>query len=165
MEQKSSDPRLLAEQLLNFSLSLYVRMKEHPLPGTDLKLSSHGFHILYILNESPDGTVPMTELVSRLGRTRQQLSKLISDLEDDGLVTRVHTSENRRLVYVSLTDAGKETACRSRRNMTDAVEQALRTIPEERLEELDALTSQLADLGIRINQYLQEVSDERSTTT
>ena len=165
MEQKSSDPRLLAEQLLNFSISLYVRMKEHPLPGTDLKLSSHGFHILYILNESPDGTVPMTELVSRLGRTRQQLSKLISDLEDDGLVTRVHTSENRRLVYVSLTDAGKETACRSRRNMTDAVEQALRTIPEERLEELEALTSQFADLGIRINQYLQEVSDERSTTT
>ena len=107
----------------------------------------------------------MTELVSRLGRTRQQLSKLISDLEDDGLVNRVHTSENRRLVYVSLTASGKETACRSRQNMTDAVEQALRTIPAEKLNELDMLTSQLADLGSRINHYLQEVSDERSTTT
>ena len=49
--------------------------------------------------------------------------------------------------------------------MTDAVEQALRTIPAEKLNELDMLTSQLADLGSRINHYLQEVSDERSTTT
>ena len=53
----------------------------------------------------------MTELVSRLGRTRQQRSELISDLEDDGLVNRVQRRvENRRLVYVSL-DCCRKGSC------------------------------------------------------
>ena len=50
-------------------------------------------------------------------------------------------------------------------NGVDMVVLEKEELTEEKLNELDMLTSQLADLGSRINHYLQEVSDERSTTT
>ncbi len=162
MDNSTMRPELLAEQLSGFSLSLYFRIQEHPLTDTALKLGTHGFHILYILENSPGGKAPMTELVARLHRTRQQLSKLISDLEDDGLVARAHTKENRRLVYVSLTEQGRLVTDSARKAMTKAVADALSHVPPETLEEISVCTGQLSDLAEHINTYLQEVSHERS---
>ena len=162
MENSTLRPEVLAERLSGFALSLYFRMQEYPLTDTVLRLGTHGFHILYILENSPDGKTPMTELVTRLHRTRQQLSKLISDLEDDGLVTRIHTKENRRLVYVTLTEQGRRVTGYAHKAMTTAVSDALSHLPSEKLGEIGTCTGQLSKLAEYINTYLQEVSNERS---
>ena len=90
-------PELTAE-FTHMVLTFYYRMQEHPINVPDIKLSSHAFHVLYILSENPEHKVPMAELVKRIRRTKQQLSKLVSTLEDDGLVTRIRIRENRRMV-------------------------------------------------------------------
>ena len=43
-----------------------------------------------------------------MGITKQPLTKLVNDLEAMGLVKRIHDEKNRRQVYVSLTDEGKD---------------------------------------------------------
>ena len=98
-------PELTAE-FTHMVLTFYYRMQEHPINVPDIKLSSHAFHVLYILSENPEHKVPMAELVKRIRRAKQQLSKLVSTLEDDGLVTRIRIRENRRMVYVALTEEG-----------------------------------------------------------
>ncbi len=145
-EEKNSPPDELAESFTHFVLTFYYRMQEHPVNLCGIKLSSHAFHVLYILKEDPRGQVPMTELVTRIRRTKQQLSKLTSDLEDDGLVARVRMKENRRAVYVTLTDKGNEFVRQATASMVGAMTQFLRSLPEEKRTVIEDVTNQLTVL-------------------
>jgi DNA-binding MarR family transcriptional regulator len=49
----------------------------------------------------------MSFLADEMGITKQQLTKLVNDLEAMGLVKRIHDERNRRQVYVTLTDDGR----------------------------------------------------------
>lgn len=139
MEQKQ------VENFTRFVLTLYYRMQEHPIVPSDIRLSSHAFHVLFILNENRDRKVPMTELVTRIRRTKQQLSKIISDLEDSGLVARVRTSENRRTVYVVLTEKGIDFIEDSSKSMVQSMRQFLSNLPEEKINTLISITNQIEE--------------------
>ena len=155
-KELSSVPDRLADSFTHFIVTLYFRIQEHPLTISCIKLNSHSYHVLYILDTSPDGQVPMTELVTRIRRTRQQLSKLISDLEDAGLVTRIHSRENRRQVYVALTEEGRKLTNEIFSCMSGAMKDYLKTLPPEKLsiiqditENLHALSAQLSDFSVK----------------
>lgn len=48
----------------------------------------------------------MTKFADEMGITKQQLTKLVNDLEDKGYVQRLHDNNNRRLVYIEITEEG-----------------------------------------------------------
>ncbi|MFC6171114.1 MarR family winged helix-turn-helix transcriptional regulator [Loigolactobacillus jiayinensis] len=51
--------------------------------------------------------ITMTELAKTIGITRPQLTRIISILEERGLVRRQHNEENRRIVNVYRTEKGE----------------------------------------------------------
>jgi DNA-binding MarR family transcriptional regulator len=73
-------------------------------------LSVSEFEILQQLFNAGDGcgSVRMQELAHEVHLTQSALSRLISRLERDGLVGRDSCTEDRRSVYVTITDAGRE---------------------------------------------------------
>ena len=50
----------------------------------------------------------MQELAHEVHLSQSALSRLISRLERDGLVDRASCTEDRRSVFVTITDAGRE---------------------------------------------------------
>ncbi|WP_240969974.1 MarR family winged helix-turn-helix transcriptional regulator [Actinacidiphila epipremni] len=81
----------------------------------DRELHKHGlcasdFEVLDVLADGPaDGscTFRVQELADRVHLTQSALSRLVARLEKEGLVDRGICAEDRRGVYVALTDDGR----------------------------------------------------------
>ena len=74
----------------------------------DAGLTHFEYFVLAMLSEAPSRTLRMTALASRTNATLPRLSRVISRLEDAGLVERQPCPEDRRATNASLTDAGWE---------------------------------------------------------
>jgi len=96
----------IARKFLDFMVDYYALMRRHTVETTEYKRNSHGFSMLYALRGYRNCPVTMTKFANEMGITKQQLTKLVNDLEEKGYVERSHNKENRRQVYISITDEG-----------------------------------------------------------
>ena len=64
--------------------------------------------ILNILKENPE--LSRTELGEMLSMSRQNIAELLNKLENNGYITRSVSSQDRRKVVISLTEAGMQEA-------------------------------------------------------
>ncbi|GAB2728642.1 MarR family winged helix-turn-helix transcriptional regulator [Streptomyces bullii] len=110
MAAKTADARL--EERWRDILSVHART----LCEIDRALHPHGlgasdFEVLDILaNATPEEAdhCRVQNLVGRVHLSQSALSRLIARLEKDGLVTRSMCAEDRRGVFVSLTQKGRD---------------------------------------------------------
>ncbi len=96
----------IARGFLDFMVAYYALIRRHTGETTEYKRNSHGFSMLYALRGYRDQSVTMTKFANEMGITKQQLTKLVNDLEEKGYVARSHNKENRRQVYISITEEG-----------------------------------------------------------
>jgi DNA-binding MarR family transcriptional regulator len=73
--------------------------------GIDGIVTSHG-DIIYALYNQPRMT--MAEIAEKIGRDKSTVTALIDKLVKLGYVTKVRDTQDTRVVYVTLTDAGNE---------------------------------------------------------
>ena len=76
--------------------------------GAQHDLSASEFEVLQELRESEECSMRMGLLAERAHLTQSALSRLVTRLERDGLVERVSCAQDRRALFVALTDAGRE---------------------------------------------------------
>ena len=88
----------------------------------------------------------MSEMALQLGITKQQLTKLINDLEEKNLVRRQHGSMNRRHVYLMITPEGSSIMKQLRKAMLDCTVSRLSSYNQEELAELDDCLMRLSTL-------------------
>ena len=88
----------------------------------------------------------MSDLADKLQITKQQLSKLINDLEDKALVERIHDTANRRRVYIRISPCGLEAMERLKETMLETTIAALHIYNEEELETLNSCLEALTPL-------------------
>ncbi len=62
---------------------------------------------LFTLHELDGGSLAQQELAARLRLDKSTVSRLVAGLEDRGLVVRERDPANRRIVQLSITDAGR----------------------------------------------------------
>ncbi|MFW2383980.1 MAG: MarR family winged helix-turn-helix transcriptional regulator [Acidimicrobiales bacterium] len=74
------------------------------LASADLALT--WLDVMNRLNEHPDRRLRFHELAERSLFTRSGLTRLVDRIEKAGYVEREHSSDDRRGVYVTLTNAG-----------------------------------------------------------
>ncbi len=96
----------VARKFLDFMVDYYALIRRHTGETTEYKRNSHGFSMLYTLRGYRGQSITMTKFANEMGITKQQLTKLVNDLEEKGYVERSHNKENRRQVYISITDEG-----------------------------------------------------------
>ena len=96
----------IARKFLDFMVDYYALMRRHTGETTEYKRNSHGFSMLYTLRGYRNQSITMTKFANEMGITKQQLTKLVNDLEEKGYVERSLNKENRRQVYISITEEG-----------------------------------------------------------
>ena len=96
----------IARDFLDFMVNYYAMIKRHVVETNQYRFHSHGFSMLYALRGFRDQPVTMSRFAEGMGITKQQLTKLVNDLERQNFVRRSHNKENRRQVYIEITDEG-----------------------------------------------------------
>ena len=71
-------------------------------------LSTIEFEVLDRLGECPQGKFRMQELADAVHSTQSTVSRVVARLEDEGLTCRAMCSDDRRGIFASLTESGRE---------------------------------------------------------
>ena len=98
-----------------------LRQAGHPLP-------LDAWAVLNLLWE--EDNLPQFEIGARIGRDRHQTSRLIDSLNQQQLVVRRPTSEDRRVKCVVLTDAGRAAKTALRRVAIEYLENAFNGVTQ-----------------------------------
>jgi DNA-binding MarR family transcriptional regulator len=80
------------------------------------------YDVLVQLEDEPDGS-RMNELAERILYSKSGLTRVVDRMEKAGLVRRIRPENDRRSIFVSLTDEGRETMERARRFHRHGIEQ------------------------------------------
>jgi DNA-binding MarR family transcriptional regulator len=84
-----------------------------------------------------DGRMRMSELADHALLSQSRMSRLVDDLERDGLVERIGCGDDSRVVFVSITEAGTEVLDAARPAFYASVEEQLfGRLSEREVEEL-----------------------------
>ena len=133
-------------KFMDFAIRFFNMAKCQYQQQNQVKANKAGFQVLFILSmpEYPQPT--MSFLAEEMGITKQQLTKLVNDLEAMGLVKRIHDERNRRLVYVTLTDDGRNEFEEIKQAMLECTVAGLKDFSEDELEQLGDCLERLIPL-------------------
>ena len=97
------------------------------------------------LKEGEDASEPVTpgDMSQALGLTTARIANVLKSLERKGLVERVHDTEDRRRVFVTLTDAGREFTRRKTEQVVSGAEEFILHMGEEDAPELIRLLGRM----------------------
>lgn len=145
--------RIVGEHFLEFTTTFFNLAKNKNPQHKQVKANSVAFHALVLLNR-PDRPAPtMSELAAEMEITKQQLTKLVNDLEDKQLVKRQHDHQNRRQVYLAITPAGANIITQLKAAMLECTMAGLACYTPEELAEMDDCLLKLSALLSRFNPY------------
>ena len=97
----------LASLFFDVFSDFMLTLKKSAASEAELKMNSHTFFVLFTLTHSEGVPITMTMLAEALQISKQQLTKLVNDLEGKNYVERIHDQVNRRLVYIRITADGQ----------------------------------------------------------
>lgn len=96
-------------------------------------------------NSAPVG-VTISELSDFTDQTPSSVSQIIKALEEKGLVQRMISPADRRLVYVNLSERGNDMMCETMRVFSDRIEKIIDALGEEDADQLITLLEKLSKL-------------------
>ncbi|MEM3972212.1 MAG: MarR family transcriptional regulator [Saccharolobus sp.] len=105
-------------------------------------LSYFEFKVMCALEE--EGKVPMSRVAEKYMLTKAGLTSIIDRLEEKELVRRVRSEEDRRVIYVELTDKGKEKLYEGRKIFQNVLEIFMKKISENEIAELEKIFNKLS---------------------
>ncbi len=106
-------------------------------------LSKPGFFIMHFV--SIKGPLKLTECSMSLGVSKPTVTKIVDNLEKDGLVRRIKEEGDRRSYDVHLTDLGKERLDTLNKQMESVFYSATKDIDVEEIRRLNSAISSVRD--------------------
>ena len=103
--------------------------------------------ISVLLNVNRNGPSRMAELAETEGLNPTMLSRVVSNLVAAGLIERSSDSDDRRAAWVDVTKKGRRLAERMRSERTEAVNAAMRELPEDEQRQISKALSALEALA------------------
>lgn len=91
------------------------------------------------------GPISLSDLSERMSARNSTITGIADRMERDGLVERVRSEEDRRVVLIRLTDAGRALAARIPVTSMEIFGSALRSLDERDLSELRRILRVLSD--------------------
>jgi DNA-binding MarR family transcriptional regulator len=134
------DAMAVADSLRPTLLRLARELRREKIAG----VSPHQVGLLVAIKYSPGVTVGQLAAEERVSTAA--MSKRVSRLERDGLVTRTQSDADRRRVGLTLTDEGQRTLRRVRSRRTAWLASRLDTLSPDELEAVGAAVTALGHL-------------------
>ena len=139
----SYDDVLFTETMHAF-LGLYRYLRRHSRQMQEQGLSGREVAALRYLRES--GPRTMGQLRDYLYISDSSTSELIGNMERAGVVARARSEADSRVVLVSLTPAGQETADKTTLEGIPLLREKLKALPPKRLVAIRAALAELQEL-------------------
>ena len=137
---------LMALDTIRKFLQLYRYVRHYGRKVQAAGLRGREFAVLRYLM---DGPLKIGEICNYMFISVSSTSEMISRMEDAGYVTRHRCKQDNRVVYVELTDAGRELAEKTPLGGIPLLRERIHTLPSERLVIVDeALTELMTVLGM-----------------
>ena len=146
-----TDVNTAGRHFLEFAIAFLSLTKCQYQQTNGVKVNSLGFFTLVALENWADENYTMSDLADKLQIAKQQLSRLINDLEAKGLVERIHDTANRRRVYIRISRHGLEMMDELKQDMLKSTTAALSSYNENELDELDRCLCRLIELMKKFN--------------
>ena len=146
-----ADLPAVGAHFLEFVIQFFTLTKIQYQQQNQIKANTQGFQLLFLLNHQEEASLTMSELAAQMHTTKQQLTRLVNALEEKRLVRRIHDTQNRRLVYLSITPEGKESMRQLKQAMLSATVEGLSGFSADELNELDDCLKKLSSLLPRFN--------------
>ena len=134
----------LANDALHKFLMIYRHLRQVARQMDEQGLRPRQFAVLLYLLELESATV--SEIQDHLYTSASSASTTISQLEDEGYVTRARSEDDNRVVNVRLTDTGRTIAQNTPLRGIALLRRRLDSLPEDRLKMVDAVMSDLVEL-------------------
>lgn len=147
---------------VDFTLTFFNLAKTIYRHENQIRANSLAFQVLLELNDQPGDSPPftMSDLADCLRITKQQLTKLVNDLEDKQLVRRIHDTANRRKVYISITPEGSQLLNALYQAMSKTTLTALSSYTEDEIQELDQALVTVTRLLAKFNQTSADAAND-----
>lgn len=130
-------------------LKIYDIFLEHPVDTGKYRMDSNAFRALCCISRCGASQISLTELTDRMHIAKQQLTRLVNDLEEAGLVERRRYANNRRVVYLALSENGREYMDMVKQSVQSSITKGMAREEPEKLE-------LLARAAAMIREALQE---------
>ncbi len=148
-----------ARVFLDFMVDYYAMIRRHFIDANEFRFHSHGFSTLYALRNYRNSPVTMTQFAKEMGITKQQLTKLVNDLEEKQYVVRSHNKENRRQVYIEITEHGLQHLEMMLGSIVHEILTALSDFPEDDKEQIARCSELLSEFLRRDAEHCLERND------
>jgi DNA-binding MarR family transcriptional regulator len=130
-------PEVLAARLRLANARLARRVRQEAMSGGDDLTASR---LAALVTVEALGPVTLGELAAVEQVQPPSMTRIVARLEENGLARREVDANDRRIVRVRITDAGRQTLARSRtRKAAFLAKRVARLTPEERTALADAL--------------------------
>jgi DNA-binding MarR family transcriptional regulator len=121
-----------------------VRTMDHLSQEVQLLFQDHGisgpqYNVLRILRGHGGDGLPCCEIMAQMLTRMPDITRLVDRLEEAGLVGRMRSQEDRRVVRVSMTAAGLELLARLDRPVLEMHQRQLAHLTRKEVAELNRL--------------------------
>lgn len=151
MNGNSVDIGTAGRHFVEFAIGFFSLAKNKYHQQNRIRANSMAFQVMASLEQPGHPSPTMSELAADMDITKQQLSKLVNNLEEKGLVQRKHDSKNRRQVYLSITAEGSSVMGQLKAAMVECTISGFSGYTDEELAELDHCLRRLTILLEKFN--------------
>lgn len=134
----------LASEVLHKFLRIYRHLRQHHRQMDQFGVMPRHAAVLRFL--ATHGPATVGDIQSYLYTSPSTASNVISQLEDAGRVTRARSSDDHRVVIVTITEAGQAIADRAPVGGIGLLRQRLGDLPDERLQLMDESLAEIMRL-------------------
>lgn len=90
-----------------------------------------------------EGRKTMGEMSKLLGVSKGATTQLLNKLIDEGLIIRIPGDNDRRVIFVELSEKGKEYIETIRRSITDRIADLFNDLDDQQLDQAEVITEKL----------------------
>lgn len=140
---KTSDALFsLLIQLNNKVFNQDKMVKCSPLPPSHVKV------IFYLLNK---GSSSISDIASKLGISKPNMTPIIDKLLRDNLVYRTEDPNDRRIVRIALTQKALDISAEHERRLKESLFSKLSTLSNDDLVKMKDLVSELTNIIVKLD--------------
>ncbi len=160
MTTRRENAVIMEETVHNLRRLFQILNKQYKKAANETGLTGPQLWTIKVLSDQTGNAMTVSKLAGRLYVNSSTAVRILDGLEAKGLVQRVRSNHDRRIVYVSLTDKGGAVVTEPTNEKYNLLIRSLTTLSENKLHSIANSLSQLVNI-LDSDNILIPISNQR----